>query len=159
MRNIKKLHSRCVGDLGSILACKHKPYVILGEKDMAALCIVLRLIVLYPEDLCGSPACESRIGSYLNELFSANLFVHFLNFSGSSLVAPDNGLSDDLVVFVQHYKAVHLSRKTYTHDILLGNATLCDNTLYGIYSRIVPVSRILLRIAVLGLIHGIFYCH
>ena len=109
VRNIKELHSRCIGNLGGILTCEHKSYVILWEKNVAASCVIFRLLVLYPKDLCGSPACKSRVCGYLDKLFPADFLVHFLDFIGSSLIAPDDRLSDDLIVFIEHNKSVHLS--------------------------------------------------
>ncbi len=82
--------------------------------------------------------------------------VHFIDFPGGTLVAPDYGAADNLAVFVQHNKAVHLSRKTDTDDVGVLNAAFFDDSFNCGNSRIVPVSRILLRIAVLGLIHGVF---
>ena len=123
---------------------------------MSYLGVYLGLIVLYPEYLCSSPACKCGIGCDINKLFSADDAVHLLNLGSCSLVAPDYRLTENIVVLVQHNETVHLSRDTDTLYVLLLNTALSHNSLYGLDHCVCPVRRILLRIAVLGLIHGIF---
>ena len=78
------------------------------------------------------------------------LFGYLDNFLTCTLIAPDNTLSYDLVVFVQHYKAVHLSRKTYALYLICGDSALCNYVTDTVYAGIPPVCGLLLSIAVAG---------
>ena len=123
---------------------------------MTALFVHVRLVVPYPQDLCGSPAGERRVSGDLHQLFSAHNTVHFVHFRSGALVAPDDGLPQDVVVLVQHDQTVHLSGNTDALDLFLGHAALGHNGLDGADHGILPVRRILFCIAVFRLIHGIF---
>ena len=129
---------------------------------MAALGIIARLVVSYPENLGGSKASQSRIGSNLDESLCSYLLGDFLAFLASTLVAPDNGRTDYLICLVQHYQAVHLAGKSDTLDVFLVHAGFCNNLLYGILHCIGPIRWLLLSPAILWLVQWIFLgcrCH
>ena len=90
VRHIEKLHTRGIADLSRVLVGEHEAEEILREQNVRDLAVNFRLVVLYPENFCGSPAGQRGICRYFNKLFTSHDFVHLLNFSGSSLVAPDN---------------------------------------------------------------------
>ena len=69
--HVKKLHTACVGNLCCIFACEDKSQIVLWKKNVSALFIYIRLVVLYPKDFRSRPACEGRVCCYLDELFSA----------------------------------------------------------------------------------------
>ena len=124
---------------------------------MCYLAVYLGFVVLDPEDLCSSPACEGRVCCDLDQLVAADDAVHLLNLSCGTLIAPDDGGTEHLVILVQHNKTVHLTGDTDTLYVFLLNAALSHNSLDGLGHGICPVSGILLCIAVLRLVHGVFY--
>ena len=108
MRNVEKLHTRSVGYFGSKFARQHISEVVLRQQYMAAFLIYIRLVVLYPKYLCGSPAGERGVRGDLYQLFSAEQLIHLLYFRLGALVAPDYRLAQHLALAVEHYKSVHL---------------------------------------------------
>src|SRR5699024_9406172 len=127
----------------------------LRQKYVAASLVVFRLVVLYPKYLSSRPAGERRVSGYLDELFSSQKLIHLVYFICGSLVAPDYRTPYHLVLLVEHYKAVHLSRKSYALYVLFVDSAYCHYSLDGVDDCVGPVLRVLLGIAVLRLIHGV----
>ena len=117
---------------------------------MAALFVIFRLVILYPHYLCGCKACYSRVCGDSDKSVVTYLFGYLDNFLTCTLIAPDNAVSDYLVILVQHYKSVHLSRKTYALYLVCGNSALCNYVTDTVNAGVPPVRRILLGIAVAG---------
>ena len=90
VRNVKKLHSARVGNLGCELAGKHKAYVILRKENMPALLIILRLVVLYPHDLRCGESGNSRVRCDLDHSVCADLIGDLSDFLRGTLIAPDD---------------------------------------------------------------------
>ena len=83
------------------------------------------------------------------------MFVHPCDFVCCSLVAPDDGLSQHVVILIQHYQTVHLSRNADALDIVLVYAALRHYSLDGVDHRACPVSGVLFSVAVFRLIHWV----
>ena len=76
---------------------------------MTTFFIVIGLVVFYPHYLCGSKAGYGGICRYFNKSVVSYLFGYLNNFFCCTLIAPDNAVSDNFVILVQHNKSVHLS--------------------------------------------------
>ena len=109
VRDIQQLHSAGVGYLGGILAGEHEADIVLGQEDMTALLVILRLVVLHPHDLCGGESGDGWISGDLDHSVSADFIGDLNDLPGGTLIAPDDGFADRLVLSVQHYKSVHLA--------------------------------------------------
>ena len=124
---------------------------------MAAFCIILRFVVSHPQDLRCRKTGQCRICRDFNETLLSNSFCDLLTFPGRSLITPDNGTADHLIIFIQHNKAMHLSGNTKSLDILPVHTGFLHNLRNGFQRRILPILRILLCPAVLRLIQRIFF--
>ena len=109
--HIQKLHAAGIRNFRCKHAGQHLPDIVLWQQYMAAFLIILRLMLFYPQNFCRSPAGQRRIGSQLYPPLPRHNLQHLLHLSAGSLVAPDDGGTDYLIVFIQHHKAMHLSGK------------------------------------------------
>ena len=160
--DVQQLHAGSIGNFGGIFASEDQTQIVLRQKNVPALFIYVRFVVPYPQDLCGSPAGQCRIGSDLHQLFPTDNTVHFLDLCGGTLVAPDDRLPQNLIFLVQHDQTMHLSGNANALDLLFCHTAFGDNGLNGSDHCSFPVCRILFCVAVFRLIHGIFYrrtCH
>ena len=122
---------------------------------MAAFRIDLRLMIAHPENFGRSTASQRGVCCDFDQTLCADFFGNFRALRSGSLVAPDDGTAQDLAVFIEHDKTVHLSGQADALDILGRNAGLLHDGADGPERRIAPVSRFLLCVAVFGLIKGI----
>ena len=153
--HIQQLHAGGIRDLGGIVAGQHEADIILGQQDVAALGVHIGLVVTHPQDLGQGEAGQGGVGGDGDQLFLADLLVDFVAFLGGTLVAPDDGGTQDFVVLIQHDQAMHLTGNAQGHHIVLVHAGLHQHGLDGLDSSVPPVLGVLLRPAVVGLVHGI----
>ena len=125
---------------------------------MPAFFIIFRLVISDPQNFGCCEACHSRIGCNLNHTFCADFICHFLAFLCGTLVTPDNGIADNLIIFIQHHETVHLTGQADSFDLVFRDTAFLHDSFDSCKSGFTPVSRILFSVAVFRLIHGIFYC-
>ena len=79
---------------------------------------IFRLVVANPEKFGEREIGQRRIAGELNDVRQAKrLFEIFALFFGP-LVAPDDGVPDDVSRFIKHYSAVHLARKADARNFI-----------------------------------------
>ena len=155
MGHIQELHAAGIGYLRGVFAGHGEAHIILGQEDVAAGGVILRLMVPHPEDLGSGEACEGGIGGDLYEPFLAHLGGDFLAFCRGALVAPDDGGADHFIILVQHHQAVHLPGEAQAHHIFLVHPAPLHYFADGAGSGFLPIFGVLLCPAVLGLVHGV----
>ncbi len=72
------------------------------------------------------------------------MFFDIAAFFSGSLVAPDYRRTEDIVVFVEHNKTVHLSRYADSYDVILVYSALLHNSADSFKHGVLPVGGILL---------------
>lgn len=112
-------------------------------------------MILDPEDLGCGESCHCRICCNGYELIIADQIGQLCRFLSCTLVAPDDGGTDDLIVLIEHYQSVHLTRKSDAADLRRIDGSFCDHLADSHFGRLPPVARILFRPAVEGCIEGI----
>ena len=122
---------------------------------MAAVLVILRLMVAYPEYLGGGKAGKSRVGSNFDKPFGTDFGGDFCAFGGCPLVTPDNGRPYDFVGFVQHNQTMHLPGKADTFYVCGIYAAFGNDLTDGAGGSFFPVLGILLSPAVLRLVQGV----
>ena len=143
--------------LGGIIAGQHEADIVLGQQDVAALGVHIRLVIAHPQDLRKGEAGQGGIGGDGDQLFLADLLVDLVALLGGTLVAPDDGGTQDFVVLIQHDQAVHLAGNAQGDHVILAHAGLGQHRLNGGHSSVPPILGFLLSPAVMGLVHGIFH--
>ena len=123
---------------------------------MAALRVDLRLVVAHPENLGGRESRQRRVRGDLNQTLRADLLRDFVALGGGALVTPDDGTAQNLAVFIEHDKAVHLAGNTESAHKSRIHAGLIQHGADRVLRGVPPVGGILLGPAVLRLVHGIF---
>ena len=157
VRHVQKLHTGSVRNLSGKFAGEHIADIVLGKQDMAALRVDFRLIVAHPEDLGRGKAGQGGICGDLDQSLPADLLRDLLALLRGTLIAPEDRLAQHFSCLVEHDKAVHLPGKADTRDICVVYSALLHNILNGAGNRIPPVVRVLLRPAVLRLVHRVFH--
>ena len=66
-------------------------------------------MVAHPEDLEAVKPVKAGVCGDLDQTLCADLLRDLLALGGGALVAPDNGAAQDVPVFIEHDKAVHLA--------------------------------------------------
>ena len=97
-----------------------------------------------PENLGCGEAGQSRVCCDLDQTLCTNLLGDLLAFLLGTLIAPDNGRTDNLTGLVKHNKSVHLSGNTKTLDVVSGYAGIFDNLCDCLQCSVTPVFRLLL---------------
>ena len=106
---IQKQHAGGIGIIAAMYPGEDIVDIILGEHDLGDLRKVFRLILLHPEDFGGGKTGKCNVCSQCGKLVLADLVVEVIHLLGGSAVIPEDGRTDDLVIFVQHHQAMHLT--------------------------------------------------
>ena len=157
VRHVQQLHAGSVGDLGGKLPGEHVAHIVLGQQDVGALGVQLRLMLADPQNLRGGKARQGRVGGDLNQPLLAHPLGDLLALGGGALVTPDDGPPQHLALLVQHHQAVHLAGNAHALDVPGVHAAFLKNRPKGLAGGVPPVQRLLLGPAVAFLIHGIFH--
>ena len=128
--------------------------IVLGQHDLRDLPEVLRLILFHPEDLGSCETCKRNISSQRGQFFLANFIIEVVHLFGGSAVIPEDGRTDDVVVFIQHHQAMHLTSAADTGYSICIKAF--QQFRHILKERLFPILRVLLAPAGLGKFQGIF---
>ena len=79
---------------------------------MLAFGIVFRFVLSNPNQFAQCKSGKRRICGNPDQIIISNLCSYFLAFLSGSLVAPYNGGTNYISVFVKHNQAMHLSAYT-----------------------------------------------
>ena len=155
--HIQQLHAAGVADLGGIVAGEHIAHIVLGQENVAAAGVNVRLMLAHPHDLGQGEARQGRVGGDADEIVIADLFGDLVALLLGALVAPDDGGAQHLAVFIQHDQAVHLPGNAQGHHVRRVHAAFADHGFHRGRGGVPPVEGILLSPAVAGLAHGILH--
>ena len=103
----------------------------------------VRLILFHPQNLRGSKACKSNVCGVFRQLILADFVIQILCFLLGTSVIPEDSRADHLIIFIQSYKAVHLTSKADSGNFFAVNI-LCQ-LLHSLHALSKPVLRILFR--------------
>ena len=83
--------------------------VILRQHHLPYPREVLRFVFLYPENLRGGKACKGNICGVCGESVLSDDLVEIIGLLYRAAVIPENAWTNDIVVFVQDDKTMHLA--------------------------------------------------
>ena len=157
VRHVQHLHAAGVRNLCGEITGQHKPDVVLGQQHVLALCVVFRLMVPHPDQLGKGESRQCGVRGNPDQVVISNLGGNLFAFFGGTLVAPDDGGTDDFVFFIQHHKAMHLAADAHGNHVFFVYTALLKHCTDRADCGIIPVLGILLCPAVLRLIHRILH--
>ena len=102
-----------------------------------------RLILLNPSQFGGREVAR-RIQQMWKASLLSQCFESLLSVGHGSGVAPDNGRTQHLLVFIYTYQAMHLIRDTDRLDVFCVYSGFCQYRLCGQFQVFPPVSGVLL---------------
>ncbi len=115
--HVKQQGARGVRDIGRVGAAQQVVDVVLGQHHVGDVGVVLGLVVAHPQDLGRGEAGVGNVTGPLHELLDADLFVEVAHLLGGATVVPQNGGTNDLVIYVQGHQAVHLAGNANARDL------------------------------------------
>ena len=124
---------------------------------MAALGVDFRLMIAHPENFRGGEARQRGIGGDLDQPLRAHALGDLVALRLCALIAPNDGGAQHLALLVQHDQTVHLARNAQRNDLRRVHGAFAQHRADGGDRRVPPIGRILLRPAVLRLIHRILH--
>ena len=111
--HVQQVHAGGVGYLGSKLSRQLIAQVVLGQQDVTALGVQLRLMAAHPQDLTGGKAGEGRVGGELDEPLLPYQFRDLLALPPGAPVAPQDGGAEHPSLPIQHHQTVHLAGQAH----------------------------------------------
>jgi hypothetical protein len=124
MGDIEQKRARGIGDIDRMLTRQAQADVVLGKKEPTESFPQLGLVIAYPEQLGEREIRQGRIAGKFDQPIAANRGVYLLAFFRCPLVAPDQRRAQYLVVCVEQYRTVHLTRESYADDFVGRDASL-----------------------------------
>ena len=149
--NIQKVRSAGIAHFGVEFSGQAITHIVFRQQNMLCLLPDFRLILLYPQDFTGGEARECGIGGNRNQALTADAGCDFIALILSPSVAPENGGTQNLAIFIQQYKAMHLAADAKRGNVLCGNAALFNDLRNRLGTCMPPGFRLLLGPAVFRL--------
>ena len=111
MFHIQKQRSAGVGTVGAVHAGQTEIDVVLGKHDLVNSGKQIRLILPHPQKFWRCKSGKCNVSRKPGQPVSAQRVVKPASLPGGAAVIPQDGGTDDLVVFVQHHQTVHLASR------------------------------------------------
>ena len=141
--HVEQQRSRGLLHVDGELAGEPVAHVVLGAHDVADLREDLRLMRLDPQQLGEGEVGQRGIAGELDQALVADLLGQPVAFGLGAGVAPDERGAQDLAVFIEHDRAVHLAGEANRRDGLARFRSVGERFANGILGGAPPVLGIL----------------
>ena len=140
---VKHSRSRRITHISANITGQLIPDIILWLHDLRNLAIQIRLMLFYPQK---GRKCKTRINTvmkYLLFFILRHALIYFFHLFTGALIQPDDCRAQDISLFVNSYKSMHLTGQSYSPDLAKRLLILFLQTATQFYGRIPPMVRVL----------------
>src|ERR1700722_2989004 len=104
----------------------------------------MRLVLAHPQKFRQREVRQRRIASELNQFLGADFSIQLFALPLGSNVAPDQCRPDNISVYIQHHRAMHLPREPDASDVFTRKPTLRNRLAHRDAGRAPPIFWMLL---------------
>jgi hypothetical protein len=115
--NIEQQSAGRICDIARLVTGQSQPYVILRKENGSDSLPDLRFVLSHPEKFWKSETRDGGVADKFDETRRTDRFGYLDDFVSSSLIAPEESRTKNLIAFIEQNGAMHLTGKTERSDL------------------------------------------